>query len=87
MGGGIAKIDQQPIAEVLGDMALVGLDNLGSGLLVGAHDRTQVFRVELAGELRGAHQVAEHHSQLSPFRIRSAACQRRGDDWHGIWRV
>ena len=87
MGRGVAKIDQQPIAEILGDMALVVLDDLGRGLLVGADHGAQVFRVELAGELRGAHQVAEHHGQLSPFRIRSAVCQRRGEDWYGIWRV
>jgi hypothetical protein len=59
MGCGIAKIDQQSIAEVLGDVAFIVLDDLGSGLLIGAHHRTQVFRVELAGELCGAHQITE----------------------------
>ena len=77
MGRGVAKIDQQPIAEILGDMALVVLDDLGSGLLVGAHHRAQVFRVELAGELRGAHQVAEQHRELPPFRLRGRAGRRR----------
>jgi hypothetical protein len=48
MGRGIAKIDQQPITEILGDMACVVLDDLGRGLLVGADDCAQVFRVELA---------------------------------------
>ena len=74
MGCGVAKIDQQPIAEILGDMALVGLDDLGRGLLVGAHHGAQVFGVELAGELRGADQVTEQHRELPPFRVRSAAC-------------
>jgi hypothetical protein len=55
----VANIDQQPIAEVLGDMALVGLDDRGRGLLVGAHHGAPVFGVELTGELRGAHQVTE----------------------------
>jgi hypothetical protein len=36
MGCGIPKIDQQPIAEVLGDMALILPNDLGCGLLVGA---------------------------------------------------
>ena len=45
MGRGVAKIDQQPIAEILGDMARVVLDDLGRGLLVGAHHRAQVFGV------------------------------------------
>src|SRR5262245_18949882 len=59
MGHGVAKIDQQPISKVLGDMALVALDDLGSGLLVGTDYRAQVFGVELAGELRGAYQITE----------------------------
>jgi hypothetical protein len=37
MGRGVAKIDQQAIAKVLGDMARILLDDLGRGLLVGAH--------------------------------------------------
>ena len=77
MGRGVAKIDQQPIAEVLGDMARVGLDNLGRGFLVGADHGAPVFRVELAGELRRAHQVTEQHRQLPPFRLRGRA-DRRG---------
>jgi hypothetical protein len=37
MGCWVAKIDQQAITKVLGDMALILLNNLGRGLLVGAH--------------------------------------------------
>jgi hypothetical protein len=87
MSRGIAKIDEQPIPEILGDMARVVLDDLGSGFLIGPHHSAQVFRVKLARQLRGAHQVAEQHGKLSPFRVRRAVCQRRGADWHGIWRV
>ena len=79
MGRGVAKIDQQPIAEVLGDMALIVLDDLGRGLLVGAHHGAQVFRVELAGELRGAHQVTEQHRELPAFRFGGQSGRRR--DW------
>ena len=79
MGCGVAKIDEQSIAQILGDMALVGLDDLSCGLLVGAHHGTQVFGVELAGQLGRAHQVAEQYRELPPFRVRSAACQRRGE--------
>jgi hypothetical protein len=86
MGRGIAKIHQQPIAEVLGNMTFVVLDDLGCGLLVGAHHGTQVFRVELAGELRGAHQVAEQHRELPPFRLRSRADRRCREYRHRIQR-
>ena len=48
----IAKVDQQAIAEILGDMAVKALDHLGTGRLVGAHDLAQVFWVELAGKAR-----------------------------------
>src|SRR5215475_8275458 len=48
MGHGVAKIDQQPIAKVLSDMARVGLDDFGSGLLIGADYSAQVFGIELA---------------------------------------
>ena len=86
MGCGVAKIDQQPIAEILGDMALVVLNDLGRGLLVGAHHRAQVFGVELAGELRGAHQVTEQHRELPPFRLRGRADRRCGQHRHRIRR-
>jgi hypothetical protein len=69
MGRGVAKIDQQPIAEVLGNMPLVACNDLSRGLLVGAHHRAQVFGVELAGELRRTHQITEQHRELPPFRL------------------
>src|SRR5215510_10856142 len=47
---GIAKVDQQAITEILGDMTRVLQNDRGGGLLVGADHRTQVFRVELARE-------------------------------------
>ena len=34
MGRGVTKIDQQAIAEVLGNMALILLDDLGRSLLI-----------------------------------------------------
>jgi hypothetical protein len=46
----VAKVDQQAIAEILGDMALKARDHLGTGVLIGTHHLTQLFRVELAGE-------------------------------------
>ena len=51
MGTGIAKVDEQAIAELLRDVPLKALDVLGGGLLVGAHHLTQVFGVELLAEL------------------------------------
>jgi hypothetical protein len=84
MGCGVAKVDQQPIAEVLGNMPLVVLDDLSRGLLVGAHHGAQVFGVELTGELRGTHEVAEQHRELAPFCVGSTAGRHRRDDGHVV---
>ena len=74
---GVAKVDQQTIAEILGDVACVLPDDRGRRLLVGTHHRTQVFRVELARELCGAYQVAEEHGELPPFRCLRTAVHER----------
>jgi hypothetical protein len=55
VGLGPAKVDQQTIAEILGDMSIEVLDDLGTGGLMGAPHLPQVFRVELAGEAGGVH--------------------------------
>ena len=67
---GIAKVDQQAIAEILGDMALKALDDLGAGRLVGPHHLAQVFGVELAGERGRVDQVTEQHRELAAFGLR-----------------
>ena len=47
MGLGIAKVDEEPIPEELGDMSIVALDNLGTDPLIRTDHVTIVFRVEL----------------------------------------
>src|SRR5438132_8739436 len=65
MGLGIPKIHQETIPEQLGDMSIVALDNLGTGGLIRTDHVSVVFGIELRGELRGVHQVAEHDRELS----------------------
>jgi hypothetical protein len=43
--------------------------DLGTHLLIGTHHVTPVFRVELAGESRGVHEVTEHHGELPSFSL------------------
>src|SRR5262249_55083291 len=87
MGRGVAKIDQQAITEILRDMAFILLDDLRRGFLVGTHHGAVVFRIELARELRGTHQVTEQHRELPPFRLRDRADRLQGDGWCVIrWR-
>src|SRR5438128_7809122 len=44
VGQGVAKIDQQSIAEILRDMALKTLDHCRAGRLISAHRLAQLFR-------------------------------------------
>ena len=44
---GIAKVHQQAISQILGNIAVKALDDLGTGLLVGTDDLAQVFWIEL----------------------------------------
>src|SRR5712691_4467145 len=66
---GITTVHQQPIPEILDNMAVKPLNDYGSGLLVGADDLPQIFRVELAGKGRRVHEVTEHHCELAPFGV------------------
>ena len=47
---GVAEVDKQAVAEILGDMPLKAGDHLGAGVLIGPYDLAQVFWVELAGQ-------------------------------------
>jgi hypothetical protein len=64
MGPGIPKVDQQTIAEILGDVPVKTLDHLRAGALIGAHHLAPLLGVELAGEHGGVHQVAKQHREL-----------------------
>ena len=66
----IAKVDEQTIAEILGDMPLKTGDHLGAGLLIGPHHLTQLFWVEPAGKHRRIHQVTKEHGELATFGVR-----------------
>src|SRR5262249_29664036 len=70
MGLRIAKVDQEPIPQILGDMAAIALDHFGTRRLVGTYHLAVVFRVKLTGEARGVHEVAEQHGELAAFGLR-----------------
>ena len=89
-----AKIHQQPIAEILRDVARVLLNHCGGGRLIRPHDLAQVFGVELLREPGGVRQVTEHHGQLPAFGLRGATggfwddgrLVLRGVCERGLWR-
>jgi hypothetical protein len=65
-----AKIDEQAIAEVLGNITVEALDDGSTGGLIGADHVPQVFGIELAGEFGRVRQVTEHHRELAAFGVR-----------------
>jgi hypothetical protein len=77
VGQGVAEIDQQAIAEVLGDMALIAGDHLGTGVLIGPHHLTPLFGVELAGQHRRVDEITEQHRELAAFGL----CSGGGRGW------
>jgi hypothetical protein len=82
----IAKVDQQTIPKILGDMPPKLLDHLGARSLIGAHDLSQVFRVELAGKSRRVDQVTEQYRELAAFRLR-ARWGRRKEGTPSTWCI
>jgi hypothetical protein len=66
---GVAKVHQQPIPEILGNMAVKALNDCGGGLLVGADDLSPIFWVELASQQGRVDQVTKEHGELAPFRL------------------
>src|SRR5262245_43920640 len=71
---GIAKVDQEAIAEILGDMSHKALDNLSASVLVGTHHLTVILRVEPTGERGRIDQITEQHRKLPAFGHRCMVC-------------
>src|SRR5215475_14386546 len=67
MGLRIAKVDEEPIAEVLGDMSVKVLNDLSADSLVGPDDLSEVFGIELTGQSGRVHQVTKQHGELAAF--------------------
>src|SRR5262249_22636585 len=76
-GVGVAKVHQQSIAQKLRGVSFVTLNDFSTSSLIGSDYAPIVFRVELAGELRRVHQIAEHHLELSTFSFGYTSC------WYG----
>jgi hypothetical protein len=78
---GVPEVDQQAIAEILGDMPLKAGDDLGASLLIGAHHLPEVFGIKLAGQHRRVDEVTEQHGELAAFGVRNIG----GMDSAGGW--
>ena len=74
MGARVAEIDQDAVAHVLRDKAVVAPDRRAAPVLIRRDDIAQIFGVHPGGERRRSHQIAEHHGQLAALGLR-----RRGN--------
>src|SRR5262249_38736591 len=75
---GPAKVDHQPVAEVLCYMSLIACDDFTASALICLQHVTQLLWVELFGKGGGADQIAEHDSDLASLRIDRWLADRRG---------
>ncbi len=64
---GPTEIDEDPVAQQLGDITPVVIDRASSQALIGAQNLAQILRIEALAERGGTHQVDEHHGQLPPL--------------------
>src|SRR5262249_46995247 len=64
---GIAEIDENAIAHVAGDDALIATDDLRDATVISTDHSAQVLRIEAGRKRRRAHQVANHHSEMTPL--------------------
>ena len=82
----MTEIDQQPITQVAGQIAIKAADRFGTDRLVGSDHFAQLFGIELLGKSCRANQVAKHHRQLAAlgFGRLTPGCRRfagRGLVW------
>ncbi|OIQ75341.1 hypothetical protein GALL_429920 [mine drainage metagenome] len=73
---GPAEKGHHPIAEIAGGLASIAPDGGAALSPIRINEFLQILRVQLLRELRGSHQVAEHHCDLAEFGF--AMLHRRG---------
>jgi hypothetical protein len=66
----VAEINEQAIAQVLGDVATEAGDCLGGGVMILPNDLAPVLRIELPGDGGRPNEVAEENGELPPLALR-----------------
>ena len=90
VGAGVAKVDEKAIAEILRNMPLIALNDLGCCLLICPYHLAQVFGVEFPREFRGADQIAEHDRELAAIGVWNRLFDGRWlglCGWLRLWQV
>jgi hypothetical protein len=68
---GVAEVDQEPIAEVLSNVAIEAGDHLPASALIGPHQLAQLLGIKAFSEGGRTHEVAKHHRQLATLGLGS----------------
>ena len=79
MGARVAEIDEDAVAHVLGDKAVVMPDRRTAPALIRRDHIAQIFGVHRGGECGRSHQVAKHHGQLAALGLRCRGERGRRD--------
>jgi hypothetical protein len=79
MGLRIAKVDDDLLTTILGDLALKLPDNVGTGLLIGTDDGIEVVWGEGFGEWGLGHEDTHQDGELSPFGVEHSRERPEGD--------
>src|SRR5215813_12481278 len=74
---GIAEIYKQPITKILSNVPVKTIDDLTTDPLVCWDDFSEVFGVEIGGEVGRFDEVNEHHRELSAFSVRRRCSRER----------
>ena len=79
MGLGPTEVSQYPVAQIFGHVSVEARDATRDRVLVAAHHLLQVLRVERLRQLGRAHEINEHHRELTALRMGSRGL------FVGIW--
>jgi hypothetical protein len=91
MGARVAEIDQDAVAHVFRDKAVVAPDRRAAAVLIRRDDIAQIFGVHPGRERGRSHQIAKHHGQLAALGVRhddrgGGRRDRRGDRQFALGR-
>ena len=71
MRGWKTEIGQHAVAHISGNVAVVASNGIAAMSLKSTQNLTQIFRIELGGQCRGADDVAKQNGQVSPLSLRT----------------
>src|ERR1700737_2948338 len=78
MSDGVAKVNQQPIAEIFRNVSTEFCDDRNAGSLIRAHYLAHLFGITLLGQRRRADEITEHYRQLAALsRVRGTCAECR----------